>query len=96
MVKPRNEEVSQLVFLRVPSLDLFFLVCINDLTENLRYNVKLFADDTSLFIVALDVNHDLALITLWVHTWRIFFNPNPAKQAMEVAFSRKIITVDHP
>ena len=28
---------------------LFFLVYINDLTENLRCNIKLFADDTSLF-----------------------------------------------
>ena len=30
---------------------LFFLVYINDLMENLKCNVKLFADDTSLFTV---------------------------------------------
>lgn len=30
---------------------LFFLVYINDLTENWKCNVKLFADDTSLFTV---------------------------------------------
>ena len=48
---------------------LFFLVYINDLTEDLRCNVKLFADDTSLFTVvedsnaaAIDMNHDLELI----------------------------------
>ena len=48
---------------------LFFLVYINDLTEYLRCNVKLFADDTSLFTVvqdsnsaASDMNHDLELI----------------------------------
>ena len=48
---------------------LFFLVYINDLTEDLRYNVKLFADDTSLFTVVQDsnsaasgMNHDLELI----------------------------------
>ena len=28
---------------------LFFLIYINDLTDNLNSNVKLFADDTSLF-----------------------------------------------
>ena len=28
---------------------LFFLIYINDLTSNLKSNVKLFADDTSLF-----------------------------------------------
>ena len=82
---------------------LFFLVYINDLTENLRCNVKLFADDTSLFTVvhdpdaaALDMNHDLNLIKLWAHNWRMSFNPDPAKQAVEVTFSRKRITVDHP
>ena len=76
---------------------------INDLTENLRCNVKLFADDTSLFTVvhdpdtaALDMNHDLNLIKLWAHNWRMAFNPDPAKQAVEVTFSRKRITVDHP
>ena len=52
---------------------LFFLVYINDLAEDLRCNVKLFADDTSLFTVvedsvedsnaaAIDMNHDLRLI----------------------------------
>ena len=76
---------------------------INDLTEILRCNVKLFADDTSLFTVvhdpdaaALDMNHDLNLIKLWAHNWRMSFNPDPAKQAVEVTFSRKRITVDHP
>lgn len=43
---------------------LFFLVYINDLTNDLKCNVKLFADDTSLFTVvnepnaaAEDMNH---------------------------------------
>ena len=35
---------------------LFFLVYINDLTENLKCNVKLFADDTSLFTIVQDSN----------------------------------------
>ena len=45
---------------------LFFLTYINDLSQNLRYSVKLFADDTSLFTIfkdmraaATDMNHDL-------------------------------------
>ena len=82
---------------------LFFPSYINDLTKNLRCNVKLFADDTSLFTVvkdpdaaALDMNHDLNLIRLWAHNWRMSFNPDPAKQAVEVTFLRKRITVDHP
>ena len=50
---------------------------INDFTEDLRCNVKLFADDTSLFTVvedsnaaANDMNHDLKLINQWAHSWR--------------------------
>ena len=75
---------------------LFFLVYINDLAIGLRCNVKLFADDTSLFTVvedsntaASDMNHDLDLISQWAHTWRMSFNPDPQKQAVELTFSRK-------
>ena len=49
---------------------LFFLVHINDLAVGLKCNVKLFADDTSLFTVvqdpntaASDMNHDLDLMS---------------------------------
>ena len=35
---------------------LFFLVYINDLATNLKCNVKLFADDTSLFNVVEDID----------------------------------------
>ena len=49
---------------------LFFLTYINDLSENLKSTVKLFADDTSIFHVAKDpntsaeiLNHDLTRIS---------------------------------
>ena len=73
-----------------------FSLYINDLAIGLRCNVKLFADDTSLFTVvedsntaASDMNHDLDLISQWAHTWRMSFNPDPQKQAVELTFSRK-------
>ena len=82
---------------------LFFPVYMNDLTKNFKCNVKLFADDTSLFTVvndsisaAIDMNHDLELIRQWVHDWRMTFNPDPQKQAVELTFSRRKIAVDHP
>ena len=82
---------------------LFFLAYINDLTENLKCNVKLFADDTSLFTVvenpnaaANDMNHDLELIMQWAHDWRMSFHPDPLKQAVELIFSTKKTEVDHP
>ena len=51
---------------------LLFLVYINDLSEGLSSNVKLFADNTSWFSVihdsntsALELNSDLANINRW-------------------------------
>ena len=82
---------------------LFFLVYINDLAVGLKCDVKLLADDTSLFTVvedsktaANDMNHDLDLISQWAHTWRMSFNPDPQKQAVELTFSKKKIEIDHP
>ena len=82
---------------------LFFLVYINDRTMDLKCNVKLFADDTSLFTTvqdpntaASDMNHDLELIKKWAHDWRMSFNPDARKQAVKVIFSRKNKAVDHP
>ena len=76
---------------------------INDLAIGLKCNVKLFPDDTSLFTVvedsntaANDMNHYLDLISQRAHTWRMSFNPDPIKQAVELAFSRKRNKMDHP
>ena len=51
---------------------LFFLIFINDLSDNLISNPKLFADDTSLFSVVQDItlsaknlNDDLKKINKW-------------------------------
>ena len=82
---------------------LFFLVYINDLTADLKCNIKLFADDTSLFTIAREtneaaehMNHDLQLITQWANDWRMSFNPDPQKQAVELLFSKKRNEIDHP
>ena len=76
---------------------------INDLTRHLKCSVKLFADDTSLFTVvedpntaANDMNHDLELTSQWTREWKMSFNPDPQKQAVELTFSKKKIKIDHP
>ena len=68
----------------------------------MKCNVKLFADDMSLSTVfqdtysaASDMNHDLEFISRWAHNWRMSFNPDPDKQAVELVLSTKIHEIDH-
>ena len=76
---------------------LFFLIYINDLSDNIPSTVKLFADDTSLFSVVNDsnisankLNKDLQKISGWAYKWKMSFNHDLNKQALEVIFSRKL------
>ena len=82
---------------------LLFLIFSNDIPANLEYNLKIFADDTSLFSLVRDPNEssaklgrDLGRVAGWAYQWKMSFNPDPSKQAVEVHFSRKINPVDTP
>ena len=75
---------------------LFFLIYINDLVDNLSSETKLFADDTSLLSVVYDekvtaekFKKDVKTLSKWVHQWKIQFNPDIDKQAVQVIFSHK-------
>ena len=55
-----------------------------------------FADDTMIFSVvndpvvsATELNHGLNLINKWAYQWKMVFNPDPSKQAVEILFSQK-------
>ena len=83
--------------------DHYFFLYINDLTDNLNSNVKLFADDNSLFSEIRDpldttnvLNNGLRKIREWTEQWKMAFNPDPTKQAQEVIFSRKSHPPKHP
>ena len=76
---------------------LLFLIYINDLSDDLSTNAKLFAGDTSLFSVVRDINtsaahlnNDLRKISNGPFQWKMRFNPDPSKQVQEVNFSRKL------
>ena len=82
---------------------LLFLIYINDLEVGIKSHIKFFADDTSLFSIVKDpdasaheLNHDLNLISQWARQWKMSFNPDPSKQAVQVVFSRKSKSIDHP
>ena len=82
---------------------LLFLIYINDFSDNLTSNAKLFADDTSLFSVVHSVNTsakeltgDLKKVNDWVFHWKISFNPDPSIEAKKVIFSHKSKRSNHP
>ena len=82
---------------------LLFLIYINDLENDIKSNVKFFADHTSLFSIvtnpalsASELNSDLKIIEKWAYQWKMLFNPDPTKQAVEMIFSRKRGDQGHP
>ena len=82
---------------------LFFLVYINNLVDDISSDAKLFADDTSLFTVVYDeitsvnqLNRDLKIISEWAYQWKMQFNPDINKQAVQVIFSQKKNKSIHP
>ena len=82
---------------------LLLLIYINDLSDNLISNAKLFTDDASLFSVVHDINtyakelnDDFKKVNDWALRWKKSFNPDLSKQAQEVIFSRKLKRATHP
>ena len=76
---------------------ILFLVYINDIVDNISCNIRLFADDTSLYINLDDYDHgfrtlnsDLRLILDWTDKRQVKFSPGKTDS---ITFSRKIIVV---
>ncbi|MCW4309282.1 MAG: reverse transcriptase domain-containing protein, partial [Candidatus Thiodiazotropha endolucinida] len=78
---------------------LLFLLYINDIVKDIQSNIRLFADDTSLFIIvekpetaAQILNSDLGKITNWSQDWLVSFNPIKTETLL---VSRKLIKTAH-
>lgn len=79
---------------------LLFLIYINDIVKDIGSSIRLFADDTSLYIVvdspnaaAFTLNRDLENISKWAQEWLVDFNPN---KTCSMIISRKINKILHP
>ena len=75
------------------------LALIFDLSDNISSEAKLIADDTSVFTVvyhAYKLNKDLEVISKWAQQWKLRFNSDKNKQAIQVIFSQKKDVVIHP
>ena len=78
------------------------MIYINNLSDDLTTNIKLFADDASVFTVVhkmntstINLNNDLNKIRNWAIQWKMSFSSDPSKQAQEVIFSRKLQKKNH-
>ena len=59
-----------------------FLLYINDLPDNIQSNVRLFADDTAVYLAAQGqadtdiIQNDLNILQEWGKVWDMEFNPS--------------------
>ena len=78
---------------RIGTWPLFFLLYINDITDNLGNLVRLFVDDTSLSyfgrnydIMKSDINNDWSKLNEWAKLWLVDFIPKKTK-ALDISTS---------
>ena len=79
---------------------LLFLVYINDIVDDIDSSIRLFADDTSLYIIvdnpieaAIQLNADLEKVHQWASKWLVTFNPAKTESLL---FTRKQNRPYHP
>ena len=77
--------------------------CFSFLPNELKSNVKLYADDTSFFTTVRDkdesaniLNNDPLALSKWAYDWKMLSNSDPSKPAQEVLFSIKEKIETHP
>ena len=75
---------------------LLFLLYINDLPENIQSQVRLFADDTTVYLIVSGPNDsnilqsDLNYLQEWERTWGMQFNPSKC-QVLHISRARQPI-----
>ncbi|MCG8113032.1 MAG: reverse transcriptase domain-containing protein [Candidatus Thiodiazotropha taylori] len=79
---------------------LLFLLYINDIVEDINSSIRLFADDTSLYVIvekpdqaAHQLNSDLSKVHQWATKWLVTFNPAKSES---ITFTRKRHKPFHP
>ena len=79
---------------------LLFLIYINDIVKDINSIIRLFADDTSLYIIVYSpeeasqtINQDLVRISAWAEKWLVSFNQNKTEYLL---LSRKLNKPVHP
>ena len=71
-----------------------FLIYINDIVNDISNDIRLFADDTSLFVIvdddpavaAASLTNDMDVISNWAKSWAVQFN---SKKTKNIVFTRR-------
>ena len=79
---------------------LLFIIYINDIVSDISSNIRLFADDTSVYVkvdnptaAASTINSDLEKIKLWSQKWLVSFNPTKTES---LVITKKRNKTPHP
>ena len=77
---------------------LLFIIYINDIVHEIHSNIRLFADDTSLYIIvdypdsaAQILNVDLQRIGNWASVWLVGFNANKTEAFLRIVYVEKYL-----
>ena len=79
---------------------LLFLLYINDLPENIQSQVRLFADDTAIYLTVCKIQDgqvlqsDLDTLQQWQRTWDMEFNPSKS-QVLHITWAKKHIETNY-
>ena len=79
---------------------ILFLIYVNDLPEELTSKVRLFADDTAVYLTvggaddSTVLQQDLDKLTEWGSSWDMEFNPSKC-QVVKVTASRKSVHIPY-
>ena len=79
---------------------LLSLLYINDIVENINCSIRLYVDDTSLYIIVDEplgtaqlLNSDISKVHTWATNWLVTINPSKSESLL---FSRKLYRPYHP
>ena len=83
---------------------LLFIVYINDIIETISSNIKLFADDTSLYVTSdgdaedatEQLNDDLLQVSQWAENWLVKFNAAKSKAITVTLKTKNTHNLDLP
>ena len=72
---------------------LLFIIYTNDIVDQVQSNIRLYADDSSIYCKGKDIdqinktlNEDLDTISKWAKKWKILFNP---QKTVSITFTNK-------